>query len=172
MEKKSRRLLSGLIDDVIVIYLQRHLSSKSIDPSSVCHVQMNVGSNHGDTAFQFGALFLIKLDDEYHLDFEVMVCELICCKDSGHLLEETILERLTQGLEIISTFELHLFMEDELNSIIAKFHSRGPPTAEPTTSYTPITKVFVTGDLAFQAMALGKDGRALVHAMQGQSSPI
>jgi hypothetical protein len=62
---------------------------------------MIVGGDHGDTAFQFGALLLIELNDERHIDFEVMVCELICCKDSGRLLEETILERLTQGLEII-----------------------------------------------------------------------
>ena len=97
------------IDDEIVIYLQRHLSSKLIDPSSVCQVQMIVGGDHGDTAFQFGALVLIELEDKHHLDFdfEVMVCELICRKDSGRLLAETILERLTQGLEIISTFELH-----------------------------------------------------------------
>ena len=70
------------IDNEIVIYLQRHLSSKSIDPSSVCRVQKIVGCNHGDTAFQFGTLVLIELDNEHHLDFEVMVCELICCKDS------------------------------------------------------------------------------------------
>ena len=107
---------------------------------------MIVGSGHGDTAFQFGTLVLIELKDGCHLDFKVMVCELICHKDSERLLEETILERLTQGLDIISTFELHLFI-DEQNSIVAKFCSRGCPMIEPiTTTYTPITKVFVMGD--------------------------
>jgi hypothetical protein len=134
---------------------------------------MIVGGDHGDTAFQFGALVLIELDNEHHLDFEVMSCELICCKGSGRLLEDTILERLTQGLKIISTYELHLSMNEQ-NSIIAKFCSKGPLTNEPTTttSYTPITKVFMTGDLAFQAMALGKESMAGHWCMQCKASRL
>ena len=130
---------------------------------------MIVGGDHGDTAFQFGALLLIELDDEHHIDFEVMVCELICRKDSGRLLEETILERLTQGLEIISTFELHLFI-NERKSIVAEFRLRNPTTEPTTTTYTPITEVFVTGDLAFQAMALGKESMAEHWCMQCKAS--
>ena len=37
------------------------------------------------------------------------MCELILRKDTGQLLEETILPKLTQGLEVIATFQLHLF---------------------------------------------------------------
>ncbi len=82
------------------------------------------------------------------------------------------MERLTQGLEIISTFELHLFI-DEQNSIVAKFHSRGPPTTEPTTTTnTLITEVFVTGDLAYQAMALGKESMAGHWCMQCKASRL
>ncbi len=43
------------INEEITIYLQRHLTSKSITPSDVVHVQVVVGGDHGDTAFQFGA---------------------------------------------------------------------------------------------------------------------
>jgi hypothetical protein len=116
---------------------------------------MIIGGNHCDTAIQFGALVLIDLDNERNHDFEVIVCEVICHKVSGRLLEETILERLTQGLEIIFTFELHLFINKQ-KSIVAKFRSRFPMTEPTTITYTPITKVFMNGDLAFQAMALGK----------------
>ena len=70
---------------------------------------MVVGGDHGDTAFQFGASVLVELTDDSKINFELFVCELICRKDTGRLLEETILERLTSGLEIIATFELHLF---------------------------------------------------------------
>jgi hypothetical protein len=119
-KSKTVQLTEKNINDDIVVYLQRHLSSKSIDLCSVCRVQMIIGSDHDETAFQFGAIVLKELDDECHLDFEVMVCELICCKDSGRLLKETILERLTQRLDIISTFELHLFI-DERNSVMPSF---------------------------------------------------
>jgi hypothetical protein len=44
------------------------------------------------------------------IDIEVSTCELICCKDTGRLLEETVLQRLTSGLEIISTLMLKHMM--------------------------------------------------------------
>ena len=148
------------IDEEMTIYLQRHLSSKSIQPCNVKCVQMVVGGDHSDTAFQFGASVFVELADDSKINFELSVCELICCKDTKRLLEETILERLMSGLEIIATFELHLF-KDAGGSLIAEF--RRPyqiqnPTAMPT--HTPITEVFVTGDLAFQAMVLGKESMA------------
>jgi len=43
------------INDEITVYLQRHLNSKSITPSEVKRVQVVVGGDRGDTAFQFGA---------------------------------------------------------------------------------------------------------------------
>ena len=122
------------------------LSSKSIQPCDVKSVQMVVGGDHGDTAFQFGASVLVELADDSKINFEVSVCELICRKDTGRLLEETILERLTSGLEIIATFELHLF-KDAGGSLIAEFCRPCQiqnPTAMPT--HTPITDIFITGN--------------------------
>jgi len=45
------------IDDKIAgyLHLQHHLMSKSVNPSDVLSVQVVVGGDHGDTAFQFGA---------------------------------------------------------------------------------------------------------------------
>jgi hypothetical protein len=112
------------IDEEITMYLQRHLSSKLIQPCDVKYVQMVVGGNHGDTAFQLCALVLVKLADNCNINFEVSVCKLICRKETGRLLEETILESLTSGLEIIASFEVHLFT-DEGGSLVAEFRPRG-----------------------------------------------
>ena len=94
------------LDKEITLELKRHLSSKSVMPTDVLRVQVVVGGDHGDTAFQFGASVSVKLSNNHIMDFEVSICELICRKDTGRLLEETILQRLTSGLEIISTFQL------------------------------------------------------------------
>jgi hypothetical protein len=91
-------------DEEITLELKRHLSSKSVMPADVLHVQVVVGGDHGDTAFQFGASVSVELSDDRIIDFEVSICERICHKDTGRLLEETILQRLTSGLEIISAF--------------------------------------------------------------------
>ena len=67
----------------ITVYLQWHLNSKSITPSEVKRVQVVVGGDHGDTAFQFGASVSVDLIHDRIIDFEVSVCALICRKDTG-----------------------------------------------------------------------------------------
>ena len=86
------------LDEGITLELKRHLSSMSVMPTDVLRVQVVVGGDHGDTAFQFGASVSVELSDDPIIDFEVSICELICRKDTGRLLEETILQRLTSGL--------------------------------------------------------------------------
>jgi hypothetical protein len=95
----------------ITLELKKHLSSKSAMPTNVLRVQVAGGSNHGNTAFQFGASVSVKLSNNCIINFEVSICVLICHKDTGHQLEETILQRLTSGLEIISMFQLQLFTD-------------------------------------------------------------
>ena len=99
-------------EEIRTLEVKRHLlSSKSVMPTDVHRVQIVVGGDHGDTAFQFGASVSVELSDNRIIDFKVSICELICRKDTGRLLEETILQQLTSGLEIISTFQLHLFTD-------------------------------------------------------------
>jgi hypothetical protein len=168
MEKRSQNSSSGLrkISTRRSVYLQRHLSSKSVQPSNVVRVEVVVGGNHGNTAFQFGASVSVELADNRIIDFEVLVCKLICRKDTGCLLEQTILPRLTDGLEIIATFELHIFNDDECSVLVAEYHRHVGPIKNATPSHIPTTKVFVTGYLAFQAMALGKESMAGHWCMQ------
>ena len=89
------------IDEEITLYLQRHLSSRSVQPSEVARVQVVVGGDHGDTAFQFGASISVELNDARIINFEVSVCELICRKDTGKLIEQTILKRLTPMVSML-----------------------------------------------------------------------
>jgi len=62
------------VEDEIAVNLQRHLMSKSIAPSEVESVQVVVGGDHGDTAFQFGASVSVNLTGNRIIDFEVSVC--------------------------------------------------------------------------------------------------
>ena len=50
-----------------------------------------IGGNHGDTAFQFGAVISVELVDGGEIiPFEISACKLICRKDTVTLLENTI----------------------------------------------------------------------------------
>jgi hypothetical protein len=71
------------------------------------------------------------------------------------LIESTILTRLTNGLKVISTMPLHIHT-DELGNIQCQF-SCTPPSIRTTTQ---IIDIYITSDLAFQAMALGKESMA------------
>ena len=103
------------------------------------------------TAFQFGTSVSVHLRDEAEpINFEVSVCELICRKDTAKLIEETILDTLTAGLKIVAMWYLHI-ERNEAGQILCAFK-------ETQAQNSHRVDLFVTGDLAFQAMALGKAG--------------
>jgi hypothetical protein len=125
-----------------------------------------VGGDHGDTAFQFSASISVELNDARIIDFEVSVCELICRKDTGKLIEQTILPRLTNGLEVVATLPLHI--ETDKHGLLQCRFSRTAPVGNRSTP--PKVEVYITGDLAFQAMVLGKESMSTWWCMQFKGS--
>jgi hypothetical protein len=101
------------INNERVVYSQRPVRSKSIMPSNVERVQVVVGGDHGDTAFQFGVSVSVDLIGNRITNFEVPVCELTCHKDTGKWIKSTILTQLNQGLEILATWHLHIEMNND-----------------------------------------------------------
>ena len=99
----------------------------------------------------------VELSNNRIIDFEVLICELICCKVMGHLLEETILQQLTSGLEIIFTFQLHLFTDNESGVLVVEYRHCNP-SSNATPGHIPTTEVFVTDDLASQAIVVPGHG--------------
>jgi hypothetical protein len=139
-------------DEEITMYLQRHLKSKAIAPSNVERVQVFVGGDHGDVAFQFGASITVEMIDGQIIDFKISVCEVICRKDTEKLIERTILPQLTNGLEVMKLIPLCISVNTDDGKLVCKYN-RTPSIG----SATPIVDVYVTGNLAFPAMALGKE---------------
>ncbi len=123
-----------------------------------------VGGDHGDTAFQFRASVAVEPSTKKIIDFEVSACEIICRKDTGALLEKTILPRLTASLRTVAESPLNIY-SDEKGTISCKFGAL--PTQHANTAKT-IEKadLYITGDLAFQAMALGKESMSGHWCMQ------
>jgi hypothetical protein len=153
------------LDDEIERHLQRHLQSKLVKPADVLHVTVVAGGDHGDTAFQFGASVSAELRGGEIIYFEVSVCELICRKDTGSLIESTILPTLTSGLKDVATSPLHIHYDDE-GIIQCKFGETCPATKHAATAAILHADLYITGDLAFQAMALGKESMSGHWCMQ------
>jgi hypothetical protein len=144
------------IDDKIARYLQRHLQSKSANPADVLCIQVVIGGDHGNRAFQFGASVLLELSDGKIIDFEVSACKLICQKDTGKSIESTILPTLTSGLMVVATAPLHIHKEDQGNTL-CEFGLIGQNTQHEVVQTISHDDLYVTGNLAFQAMAMGKE---------------
>jgi len=115
-------------------------------PYDVKSVQAVVGGDHGDTAFQFGVAITAEMHDGRKIYFKVTTVKLICRKDKSKLLEATILQRLTDGLKIISTQPLHLYFNSNNKDLFVCSFNTPPPDSQDHTTIE-IT-VFVTGDLA------------------------
>jgi hypothetical protein len=127
-----------------------------------------IGRDHGDTAFQFDASISVELNDTTIINFEVSVCKLICRKDMAKLIKQTILPQLTNGLEVVATMPLHI-MIDEDGLLQCKF-SHTTPVGNRST--TPKVDVYLTGALAFQAMALGIEPMSGWWCMQCKGSRL
>jgi len=143
--------------DTIAWNLSRHLESQNIHPSSVLRVEVVAVGDHGDVAFQFGASVHVEMSNAHRIHFEVSVIELICRKDTAKLIEATILEDLTTGLKKMATLGLHIHCDEHTGKIHCEFSKTS--TKFP---YTTIKKVdcYITGDLAFQAMTMGRESMA------------
>ena len=113
------------------------------------------GGDHGNVAFQFGASVHVKISDGSRMNFKVSVIELICRKDTAKLIQATILPGLTSGLKKVATLRLHMHKND--GKIHCKFSKTS--TIVPPQQITTIERVdcYITGNLAFQAMSMGKD---------------
>jgi hypothetical protein len=140
--------------------LLRQLQNNNIHPSSVQRIGVVAGGDHGDVVFQFGVAVLIDISEGSTIDFEVFVIKLICRKDTAKLIEATILPGLTSGLKKVATLPLHIHYNNHNSKIHCKFSKTStiPFTQHLTTIET--VDCYITGDLAFQAMSMGRESMA------------
>jgi len=112
------------------------------------------GGDHGGDAFQFRATVKVHFNDGTEpFEFEMSACEIVCRTDCAELLEKTIVDGLTLGLEKISKSKLNIFLDEEKK--IQCSYGEKPVTIQDEDIKT-LSNVFMylTGDLAFFAMAL------------------
>ena len=137
---------------------------EKVNPTKVLRIGVVAGGDHGNVAFQFGASVHIEISDGRRIDFEVSVLELLCIKDTAKLIQVTILLGLTSGLNKVTTLHLHIF--DNHGKIHCKFGETC--TIVPPQTITMIERVdcYITGNLAFQDMSMGRESMARYWCLQ------
>jgi hypothetical protein len=146
--------------DTIAWNISCQLQSKNIHPSSVQHDRVVAGGDHGDVAFQFRVSVHIEISDGSTIYFEVSVLELICRKDTAKLIEATILPGLTSGLKKVATLSLHIHHDEQDGKIHCKFSNTSTILSPQHLMTIEKVDYYITGDLAFQAMSMGRESMA------------
>jgi hypothetical protein len=121
-----------------------------------------LGGDHGCGAFVVGAKVIVTFTDNKSECFDVSVAEVLCRKDNAEILEKTVLSELSKYLELvvenpIRIIERKTAPDGDSVGIECMFE---PTVVEKCCTELKILKanVYVTGDLAFYAMVLGKEG--------------
>jgi hypothetical protein len=119
-------------------------------------------------AFQFGVAITAELQDGEQRYFKICFCKSVCRKDTSALLEKTSLPHLTTGLEVISTQALYLYSNaDDL--LLCSFTTLLLIYINHDTATIQVS-IFITGDLAFQAMIMGREAMSGQHCLMCQLS--
>ena len=97
------------------------------------------------------------------------VAEVICRKDNSKLLKKTIKDELTKGLETISkeTLKIYINKEGEVDCMFVRPTNASDPQTDPDPSKETLLSpnVYITGDLAFYAIVLGREGMSGQHCL-------
>ena len=137
--------------------LSRALQSKHVDPKEVKRVSNVSGGDKGGDAFQFGSRIKVEFHGSRKTMFvQISVAELICRQDTAELIERTILPNITKGLETIATSPLFVYLnaDDEVKCVFGG--CPGDIVPERVKRLERV-RLFISGDLAFFSMALGRE---------------
>jgi len=153
------------IADETAAQLARFMNGKNIGSKDIERIDVVVGADHGKGAFQAGAKVIVttkhnandKVEMKSHT-FEISVAEVICKKDNAKVLQLTCNKRLTAGLKTIARSDL-VVQEDVTGYITCSFlpATTNLPESDTTTSIRTRANLYVTGDLAFYGMVLGRE---------------
>ena len=139
-------------------------------PEDIERIDIIAGGDHGKGAFVAGARIVVKLadnaksakgDDVQSFSFEISVAEIICRKDNAEILELTIKDELTKGLDTLATEPLHFFL-DATNKIQCSVGTNNLAPANGDVC-THNANMYIVGDLAFYGMILGKESMSGTH---------
>ena len=137
------------------------LTNSNKSAVNIKRVDVIAGGDHGCGAFVAGAKVVVTFSDKSSVYFDVSVAEVLCRKDNAEVLEKTILTELTKGLKTMAENEMHIIRKKngDYDCVFGKMCDVAA-TLEEGDIIVKALKVhlYVTGDLAFYAMVLGKEG--------------
>ena len=121
------------------------IESGDIDILNINRIDIVVGGDHGQGAFRFPMKILYIMNDDTRHESIQPVGYILCQKDNGIILKNTIIKDLGDSINFLN--ESMTFNNQQLSS----------------------SNIYVTGDLSFLVILLGKEHSSLHWCMKCQS---
>ncbi len=152
MEKRRQSSLSGWKRIFTMRFASIYSAISTANPSHLPMLNTSklLSERPRRHSLPVGASVSVNLNSNKQIDSELSVC--ICCKDTCKLIKSTILTQLTQGLEIVAMWNLHIEMNGD-GKLECKFK-------QTWSENTHLIDIYLTSNLAFQVMSLGKESMA------------
>ncbi|EJK66743.1 hypothetical protein THAOC_12304, partial [Thalassiosira oceanica] len=147
-------------DEEICRQVARYFKGKGICPNAMKKSWQVVGGDKGGDAFQFGTQIFFEIEENNKTlvhSMELSFCEVECNKDTHEVISNTILPTLSEGLKRCSTKMFHI-CKDKSGEYHCSFGAMPSDLDVEAQGSVQKIEIYVTGDLAFHAMALGREG--------------
>ena len=149
------------VSDEFLLRVGEVLTENKIKPQQVERIGFVIGADHGKDAFRVCFRCTVKLFGSDKLIYKTAsVGSVYCNKDTSDIVEKTILNWLTEDMKKIHESKMVFSAESLDNSgtrVACGFIPKSSPNPLGERVIESIT-MFVTGDLAFLAMILGREG--------------
>lgn len=143
--------------DVFKYVTAQLLMEKDGSAKRVKKVCIVLGGDHGIGAFRLTVRILIELDDGEVLKDEIGISTVFCKKDSSDVLKNTILERLTADMRLITESFLQ-FTEDDEGFVECELRRRDSDNSSAINGSISMEKaIYIAGDLKWLSMLLGME---------------
>ena len=167
-KNKSRKVSSGKLRPEKISYWWKSpveelcrnanmiVNGNKLDPANIEFVQVVNGGDHGKQKFRFTTVKLIvKMRGGRYFDSIYPLADVLCKKDSGIILKNTILPEIDDGINAVADGILHFYLEGGQWQC-----TLDPSTLEDVSVVEHLVRPcsYLCGDLAFLCMLLGKEG--------------
>ena len=135
------------------------MAENSVNPEDVEKLFLILGGDHGIGAFRMPFRTVLLLKDGRHLKKDIGIATIICKKDTGEVILNTIMDVLTADLKLINNSSV-VIGTDEVGALTCKLVTKGTQTATPRTNTIQSTTLYITGDIKWFCMLLGMEDMA------------
>ena len=125
------------------------LNGNNLQPTDIEYAQVVNGGDHGKMKFRFTVKLIMKMRDGRCFEMIYPLADVLCRKDNGVILKNTVLPRIDDGVNAIADGWLNLYMEGNEWKCTMDISTLADPSV---VRHTVKPSSFLCGDLAFLAI--------------------